>query len=133
MGDFPSDNFPRGNFPKVRIGPLRHHRLQWGRALKLGWARGRAPRLEQAGGQVVWLGQALEVAGWGIAYLGSGHLRKYPWEVDTSEKFFGKVFKSLLNFFMSYVNGKPEKKLAETNIGDITFSLALQQLLTFFC
>ena len=34
---------------------------------------------------------------------------------------------------MSYVNGKPEKKLAETNIGDITFSLALQQLLTFFC
>ena len=56
------------------VDPLRHCWLQWVRALQLGWARGRAPRLEQAGGQVVWLGQALEVAGWGIAYLGSCHL-----------------------------------------------------------
>ena len=58
------------------VDPLRHCWLQWVRALQLGWARGRAPRLEQAGGQVVRLGQALEVACWTIAHLGSGHLGK---------------------------------------------------------
>ena len=33
-------NFPSGNFPKVRIGPQRRRRLQWERALRLGWERG---------------------------------------------------------------------------------------------
>jgi len=28
--DFPSDNVTSGNFPKVRLSPLRSHRLQWG-------------------------------------------------------------------------------------------------------
>jgi len=32
--------FPSGNFPKVRLGLLRRRRLQRGRTLQLGWARG---------------------------------------------------------------------------------------------
>ena len=28
--DFPSDNFQSSNFPKIRLGPLRRRRLQWG-------------------------------------------------------------------------------------------------------
>ena len=30
MATFQMCNFPIGHFPKVRLGPLRHHRLQWG-------------------------------------------------------------------------------------------------------
>ena len=75
-------NFPRGNFPKVRLGPLRRRRLQWeaerrGYNRLLGWA--------------LWLGQTWEVAAWEIARLGSFYLGKYPWEVATWEKYFGKV------------------------------------------
>ena len=29
-GYFSRDNFPSGNFPEVRLGPLRHCRLKWG-------------------------------------------------------------------------------------------------------
>ena len=32
--------FSKGIFPRVRLGALRRPRLQWGRALQLGWARG---------------------------------------------------------------------------------------------
>jgi len=35
IGDLPS-----GNFQKVRLDLLRRRRLQWGRALRIGWARG---------------------------------------------------------------------------------------------
>ena len=78
-------NFPSGNFPKVRLGPLRRCRLQWGRALRLGWA----------GGRVLRLGQTWEVAAWEIAHLwklpfgkislGSCHLGKILWESTKHE------------------------------------------------
>ena len=70
-GDFSSDNIPSGNFPKVRLGPLRRRRLQWGQARRLG--------------------RTWEVAAWEIAHLGSCHLGKYPWKVNAWEKAFGKV------------------------------------------
>ena len=58
------------------------------RALRLGWARG-----PSAAARTVWepSAQAWEVAAWEIAHLGSCHLGKYPWEVVTWEKSFGKV------------------------------------------
>ena len=86
-GDFLIDNFPSGNFPKVRLGPLRRRRLQWGveRCGQDGLG-GRAPRLEQAWGRKLRLGQT-----WEIAHLESCHLGKYPWEVSTREKSRGKV------------------------------------------
>ena len=61
-------NFPIGNFLKVRLGPLRRHRLQWGggRALRLGWAMSQAPRLEQTGPERC-----------GSDRLGKNPLRKY--------------------------------------------------------
>ena len=65
-------NFPRGKFQKVRLGPLRRRRLQWG---------GRALRL----------GQTWEVAVWEIAHLRSFHLGKYPREIDACKYAFGKV------------------------------------------
>ena len=85
-------NFPSGNFQKVRLGPLRRRRLQWG-AERCGWdgLRGRAPRLEQAGGRELRLGKTWEVAAWEITHLASCHLGKYPWEIATWEKSFGKV------------------------------------------
>ena len=43
-------NFPSGNFPKVMIGLWDVSGCNGNQALWLGWARGRAPRLEQAGG-----------------------------------------------------------------------------------
>ena len=71
-GIFPSANFPNvqqnpsGNFPKIRLGPLRRHMLQWGRSLRQG--------------------QTWEVAAWEIGHLGSCYLGKYPWEVATWKK-----------------------------------------------
>ena len=47
---------------------------------------GRAPRLKQAGGLALRLGQTREVNAWEPKQLG-----KYPWEVATGEKSFGKV------------------------------------------
>ena len=62
-----------------------------GRTLRLGWDSGRAPRLELEGGRVLRLGQIWEVAAWEIAHLGSCQLGKYPCEVATWEKSYGKV------------------------------------------
>mgnify|MGYP000929313377 CR=1 FL=1 len=42
-------------------------------------------------GRPLRLGQTWEVAAWEIAHLGSCHLGKYPWEVATWEKSFGKL------------------------------------------
>ena len=57
--DFPSDNFPSGNFPNVqfprrqlpksKVKPMEAS-CNGGGALRQGWARGRALRLEKAGG-----------------------------------------------------------------------------------
>ena len=51
---------------------------------------GRALRLEHTGGRKLRLGRSLEVDAWEIAYFGSCHLGKCPWEVSTWEKFFRK-------------------------------------------
>ena len=66
-------NFLSGNLPKVRLGPLRRRRLQWGSsaAARMGW-----------GGRALRLGLTWKVAAWEIAHLGSFHLGKYPWEVE---------------------------------------------------
>ena len=70
-------NFPSGNFPKVRLGPLRRHRLQWGaERCSCDGLGDRAPRL----------GQTWEVV---ACHLGSCPLGKYPWKVATWEKYFG--------------------------------------------
>jgi len=61
-----------------------------GRAPRLGLG-GPALRLEQAGGRAPRLGQTWEVVAWQIAYLGSYHLGKYPWEVAHWEQAFEKV------------------------------------------
>jgi len=61
------------------------------RTLRLGWARGPSTAAKTGWGQALRLGQTWEVAAWEIPHLGSCHLGKYPWEVDTWEKFFGKV------------------------------------------
>ena len=66
-----------GTFPKVRLVPLRRQ----GRALQLGWARGRVPLIEKAVGRALRLGLNWEVAAWEIAHLGSFHLGNYPYEV----------------------------------------------------
>jgi len=66
-GIFPSDKRPSVKFPKDKSGPL----------------RGAAGF---NGGRSLWQGQ-----NWEIAHLGSCHLGKYPWEVDTLEKSFGKA------------------------------------------
>ena len=55
------------------------------------WNKGRAPRLEQARGRALQLGQTWEVVAWEISHFGSYHLGINPWEVATWEKFFGKV------------------------------------------
>ena len=52
-------NFPSVNFPKVRIGPLRRCRLQWGRALRLGWPRGQTLWLR---GRTMRLGRTWEAS-----------------------------------------------------------------------
>ena len=52
---------------------------------------GLVPRLEHAGGRALQLGQNWVVAAWEIPHLGSHHLGKYPWEVATFKKSFGKV------------------------------------------
>ena len=79
-------NFPSGNFPYVRLGLCGATSCNGGRALRIRFARGRAPRLQQDGGR----GQTWEVAVWEIAHLGSCHLRKYPWEVALgNNKVFG--------------------------------------------
>ena len=61
--------------------------MQWG-AERCGYygLGGRAPRLKQAGGLALRLGQTREVNAWEPTQLG-----KYPWEVATREKSFGKV------------------------------------------
>ena len=85
-------NFPSGNFQEVRLGPLRRRKLQWGPALRLGWARRLSDAARTGWGQsLLRFGQPWEVAVWELAHLISSHLGKYPWEVAILEKSFGKV------------------------------------------
>ena len=46
--DFPSDNFQGSNFPKIRLGPLRLRRLQWGTsaAARMDWGPSAAVRTD---------------------------------------------------------------------------------------
>ena len=46
--DFPSDNFQSSNFPKIRLGPLRRRRLQWGTsaAARMDWGPSAAVRTD---------------------------------------------------------------------------------------
>ena len=93
--DFPSDNFqvatsqmgnfPSGNFPKIRLGPLRR------RALRIGWARGPSAAARTGLRPSAVAGTDLEMAAREISHFGSCHLGKYPWEVASWEKSFGKV------------------------------------------
>ena len=53
------------------------------------------------GGRALYLGQTWEVAAWEIAHLGSNRLGKYPWEVVTWKKSFGKVPNIVLSTFPS--------------------------------
>jgi len=76
-GDFSSDNFPSGNFPKFMLGLLRRAGCNGARALRLA---GLGPSAT-----------AGKVTAWEIAHLGISHLGKYPWEVATWGKSFGKV------------------------------------------
>ena len=93
--------FPKRQLPKGYVMPCEATQVAiGGRALRLGWAKGRAPRLEQDGGRVLWLRQTWKVAAWEIALLGSCLLGKYYWEVATWEKSLGKYvtsFKSPVN------------------------------------
>ena len=70
---FPKGEFPSGNFSKVRLGLLRHRRLQWGPSAALGWARD--------GSRALQLGETWEVATWentlGKLPLGKKPLGKY--------------------------------------------------------
>lgn len=67
-------NFTNGKIPKVRLGLLWRQRLQWeGQALWLGWAEGRALRLEQARNRTSSLSQTWEIAAWEIPQSGSCH------------------------------------------------------------
>ena len=43
-------NFPRGNFPKVRLGLLRRRRLQWWPNARLGWAKGPSAKVRTSQG-----------------------------------------------------------------------------------
>ena len=74
-----------------RLGFLRRRRLQRGRGFGLDGLGARALRLGNARDRTLRLGHTWEVAAWKIEHLGSYHLRKYPWEVATWEKLFGKV------------------------------------------
>ena len=76
------------HFPKVRLGLLRRHRLQKGRALQLEYTRG--------GGQELWLGKT-----WKIEHLGCCHVGKYHWEVATWEKPLEKYLTSLFEWTVS--------------------------------
>ena len=60
-------NFPCGDFLKDRLGPLRCHKLQQGRALRLGQGKIR-----------------------GRSDFGSCNLGNYPWEIAAWEKSYGK-------------------------------------------
>ena len=71
-------NFPSGNFPKVMLGPMRHHRLQWG-AKRCGQDGLGADRRGQ-NKLALLLGRTWEAAAWLITHLG-----KYPWEVTALE------------------------------------------------
>ena len=94
-------NFPSGNFPKVRLGPLRRRALQWEPSAAARMGQGtercgqkglgdRALQLVQARGRVLRLGLTWEVAAWELAQLGSCHLGRYTWEVAAWENAFGK-------------------------------------------
>ena len=77
-------NFPGDNFPKVRLGcnggPCTAARM----VQTLG---GRAPRLDQAGGRALRLGQTWEIATWEIVHFGSCHLGKILWESTITSEF----------------------------------------------
>ena len=68
--------FLSGNFPKVRLGLLRRRRQQRGRALQLGWTRGRSLRLEKARGLRVAARTDLGSGRLESEHLGSCHLGK---------------------------------------------------------
>ena len=104
LGTFPKDFSQvansQGYFPKWYLKKCAIYQVAT--FLRLGYAMGaercgyyglggRAPRLKQAGGLALRLGQTREVNAWEPTQLGSYHLGKYPWEVATGEKSFGKV------------------------------------------
>ena len=70
--------FPKWQLPKCAISQAATFHSQ-------------APRLEQAGGRALRLGQTYEIAAWEVVHLESCHLGKYPWEVDAWENAFGKM------------------------------------------
>ena len=84
-GNFQMCNFPSGNFPKVRPSEAPQATMGAERCGKDGLG-GQAPRLEQAG-----LPSAAARTDLGSCRLGSCLLGKFPWEVATWEKSFGKV------------------------------------------
>ena len=85
-------NFPSGNFPKFRLGPLEApHTAKGGRVLQLRWARGLSAAVRTGLGQELRLEQTWEVLAWEIADLGCCPCGKYPWEVATWEKSFWKA------------------------------------------
>ena len=89
-------NFPSDNFPKVRLDPLRHRRLQWGQALRVGWVRGRAPRLDWQ------ITDRCNMDRLGKLPLRKFHIRedilgKNSGKVASWEKSFGKVLNISLN------------------------------------
>jgi len=96
LGTFPKDfsqvatfqmfNFPSGNFPKVRLGPLRRRRLQWGPIAAARMREGPKTMARTGWDRALRLGQTCQVAAWEISFMGRCHLGKYPWE-----KSFGKV------------------------------------------
>ena len=84
--------FQSGNFQKVRLGPLRRRRLQCGRVLRLGLARGPSTVDRTGWGRASLLGYTWEEVAWDIAQLGSCHLGKYPWKVATWEQIIWESF-----------------------------------------
>ena len=82
-------NFPRGNFPKVRLGPLRRHKWGPSAAAWTGYGPSAAARTDLGScrlGKCTFWKLLL-----GKIPLGSCHLGKYPWEVATWENAFEKV------------------------------------------
>ena len=90
---FQKCNFSSGNFIKIRLGLLRHGRLQcglsavartgynWGRALRLGQPWGADARDIALFGSYYLGKYTWEVTSWEIAHLISCHLGKYPQKV----------------------------------------------------
>ena len=96
--------FQSGNFQKVRLGPLRRCRLQCGRVLRLGWARGPSTVDRTGWGRASLLGYTWEEVAWDIAAVGKLPLGKIPLEsCNLGTNHLGKFLHRFLFSLNSFV------------------------------